>query len=194
MDRRRAGARPHHRAAPAVGAARRPARFQAGRRAHALVAAACARPRWAARAGRHADRLGGDRRAHRHWRRARRAHAQQRRERPAAHGEDGADHRGCARHSAGRTAGLRARRFGNPATHDRRVAAVECGIAATRGPRHRPLAGARAHGHDHRRAALHAEGGQSTSSGARSPSRSRGMPRAWPPRSSAWCLRSSGFR
>ena len=88
------------------------------------------------------------------------ADAQQRRERPAAHGEDGADHRGCARHSPGRTAGIRARRLGNPAAHDRRMAAIERGSAATRRARHRPLRGPRAHGHDHRRAALHAEGGE----------------------------------
>ncbi len=102
--------------------------------------------------------IGRDRRAHRHWHRVRNAHAQQRRERPAAHGEDGADHRRCPRHSPGRTAGLRARRLGNPAAHDRRMAAIECGSAATRRARHRPLRGPRAHGHDHRRAALHAEG------------------------------------
>ena len=55
-------------------------------------------------------------------------------------------------------------------------------------------AGARAHGHDHRRAALDAEGGATRTSGARSPSTSCGMPRASPPRFSAWCSRSSGFR
>ena len=79
-------------------------------------------------------------------------------------------------------------------THDRRMAAIECGIAATRRPRHRPLAGARAHGHDHRRAALHAEGGATRTSGARSPSTSCGMRRVSPPRFSAWCSRSSGSR
>ena len=108
--------------------------------------------------------------------------------------EDGADHRGCARHSPGRTAGIRARRLGDPAAHDRRMAALECGSAATRRARHRPLAGPRAHGHDHRRVALHAEGGAIRTSDARSPSRSRGMPPVSPPRFSAWCSRSSGFR
>ena len=46
VDAGRGGARPHHRAAPAVGAARGPARLQARRRAHAVAAAARARPRW----------------------------------------------------------------------------------------------------------------------------------------------------
>src|SRR5436190_2405871 len=37
------------------------------------------------------------------------------------------------------------------------MAAIKCGSAATRRTRHRPLRRPRAHGHDHRRAALHAE-------------------------------------
>ena len=82
----------------------------------------------------------------------------------------------------------------DPAGHDCRVAALECQLAATRGSRHRPHPGARAHGHDHRRVAVDAEGEPTPSTGARSPNRWRGMRRAWPPCFSAWCLRRCGSR